>query len=94
MQKIPQAIDEKESLPVPDVARSASSAHAAGCAAAAVLVLFPGILYFGFFAAILVDELVLGTGYIGRNLPREAKDVAEFVYGPLFMLVEGMGFKI
>jgi hypothetical protein len=61
---------------------------------AAFAVLLPAFLYFGFFAAILVDELVLGTSYIGQNLPKDVKEVAEFLYAPLFLLVEAMGIEI
>ncbi|HEV7280710.1 MAG TPA: hypothetical protein VGN57_10960 [Pirellulaceae bacterium] len=94
MQKIPPAVEEKGAPPVPDAVRPANSANAAGCAVAATLILLPVVLYLGFFGAILVDELVLGTSYIGRNLPKEAKDVAEFIYAPLFFLVESMGIQI
>ena len=94
MEKIPPNAAEKATPPVPHAPGSARFAPGAGCAAAAILILFPALLYFGFFGAILIDELVLDTSYIGRNLPRGMKDVAEFIYAPLFGLVEEMGFRI
>ena len=87
-------IEAKPESLIPRGSHPSSSAHAAGCVLMAAVVLLPAFLYFGFFAAILVDEVVRETGYIGQNLPRDVRDVAEFVYAPMFLLVEGLGIDI
>lgn len=64
-----------------------SRTHAIGCGVAALLAMIPPILYFGFFAVLIVDELILGTRYLSPgNLPAGAGDWLETIYSPLILL--------
>lgn len=67
---------------------TAGLSHATGCALAAVFFLVPAVAYFGFFAILVIDELVLGTRYLGaENLPDWLVDWIVIVYYPLILLV-------
>ncbi|HEV7282198.1 MAG TPA: hypothetical protein VGN57_18490 [Pirellulaceae bacterium] len=75
---------------VPAEMRRASGGtnQAVGCALAGIFLLFPAVVYFGFFALLLIDELVLNTRYLGReNLPDWLVEWIEFIYYPLIVLV-------
>lgn len=80
-------------LDVPEDVQRATrgSSHAAGCLLAAIFVLFPAVVYFGFFGLLVLDELVLGTRYLGQdNLPPQVIDWIVIIYWPLIVLTRWM----
>lgn len=65
----------------------AGASHATGCVLAAIFVLFPALVYFGFFGVILLDELVLNTRFFSSDsIPPQVMDGLEIVYWPLIVL--------
>ena len=61
--------------------------YATGCLLAAIFVLGPALIYFGFFGLILIDELVLNTRYLSQqNLPQQVVDGLVIIYAPLIYL--------
>jgi hypothetical protein len=63
------------------------ASHAAGCIAAAIFVLFPAFVYFGFFGVLLLDGVVLNTRFFGPDkIPQEVFDWLTIIYWPLIVL--------
>ena len=62
---------------------SREGAPLAGCLIVSLVILLPGLLYFGLFAAILIDELVVGSNWFMNNLPEPALDFLGVIYAPL-----------
>lgn len=79
----------------PEVRRAtAMSSQAAGCVAVAIIVLFPAIVYFGFFGLLLLDDVVLETHFVSESLSQEGLDWLVTIYWPLIVLTRwalGMG---
>ena len=48
------------------------------------------ILYLGFAAAVIIDELVLGTFWFSDHIPEALEPVVQTIYRPLSWLVEQM----
>lgn len=44
-------------------------------------------LYVGFFAAVLVDEAILGTNWFSRNLGDTGEKIFQILYAPFIELV-------
>lgn len=65
-----------------------SSGSLAGSIVTGVAISAPAFLYFGLFAAILVDELVLETFWFMGNLPDPALDFLGVIYAPFIWLME------
>lgn len=64
------------------------AAPLAGCLIVAVVVLLPALLYFGLFAFILVDELVLETNWLLGILPDPTIEFLRVIYTPLIWLMD------
>jgi hypothetical protein len=73
---------------MPPPARRKDAGSLAGCLIVAVVILLPALLYFGLFAFILVDELVLETNVVLNNLPDPAIEVLRMIYTPLIWLMD------
>ena len=65
-----------------------SSGSLAGCVVMGVALFAPAFLYFGLFAALLIDELVLETFLFLNNAPEPAIEVVRVAYAPLIWLME------
>ena len=74
--------------PIAAPAYSRDAGSLAGCLIVAVGVLLPALFYFGLFAFILVDELVLETNWLLNNLPDPAIDFLRVIYAPLVWLMD------
>ncbi len=46
------------------------------------------LLYFSFFAVLLVDELVLRQHWIQRHIPERSFDLIRIVYAPLLWVTQ------
>ena len=49
------------------------------------------VVYLGFFGAILLDDLVLGTSFLSRSLPQPCVEVLKVIYAPLIWFVKWTG---
>ena len=68
--------------------RSAGKNQATGCLLVAVLLILPAVLYFGFFAVIVLEEMFVGSGWFRENLPNPAGRFLHTIYSPLFWLMD------
>jgi hypothetical protein len=60
----------------------------AGCLIVGAAIFLPALLYFGLFAFILLDELVLQTDWLLGNLPDPAIEFLRLIYTPLIWLMD------
>ena len=68
-----------------------SQLHSRNTSAVAVVACIAGLilfLYFGFFAAVMVDERVLGTFFFAKISPPWVQEIARIVYWPLIAPLE------
>jgi hypothetical protein len=81
--------ESPDDLQVPaDARRSAGKNHATGCLFVAVLLILPTVLYFGFFAVVVLEEMFVGSGWFRENLPKPAGRFLQTMYTPLFWLMD------
>lgn len=65
-----------------------TDASLAGCLVFGAVIIFPALIYFGFFGAVLVDELVLETHWFADVIPEPALEVLRVIYMPLIWLMD------
>ena len=65
-----------------------SSGALTGCLVLGVAMFVPALLYFGLFAVILVDEVVVETNWFLGNLPDPAIESLRVMYAPLIWLID------
>ncbi|HEV7282201.1 MAG TPA: hypothetical protein VGN57_18505 [Pirellulaceae bacterium] len=83
---LPELTDDVE---VPDdVRRRAGRSYATGCLLVGIFIIFPAVLYFGFFAVVVLEEIFIGSGWFQQNLPEPVGRFLQMIYTPLFWLID------
>lgn len=79
--------DERDAADVsPAHARDAGSL--AGCLIVAVILLLPALLYFGLFAALVLDEIVFRTNWLSDRIPEPVGRFLSAIYWPLLWALD------
>ncbi|HEV7282202.1 MAG TPA: hypothetical protein VGN57_18510 [Pirellulaceae bacterium] len=83
-----EVIDREElDASAPPSAAGSDAGSLAGCVIVSIVILLPALLYFGFFAVVLLDELVFEANWFVNDLPEPALEVLRVIYAPLIWLV-------
>jgi hypothetical protein len=86
--RVPSLDSPDEIEVLAEVRRNRGGNYVTGCLLVAVFLIFPAVLYFGFFAVFVLEEMFVGPGWFRENLPESAGRFLQAIYTPLFRLID------